>query len=91
MGFSHLKLEISFFLSQFELTDYCSGLFLSSKMAEFRKYHKPDYKISEVDISNLDFKDLGLCEFAIVDELSNDQIWLIKYENKRIIMLSSEY
>lgn len=91
MGLSHPKHEISFFLSQFDLTDYSAGIFLSSKIAEFLKCQKIKLKFSKKDIFNHEFKDLGLCEFTIINELSDDQIWLIKYENKRIIMLSSEY
>ncbi|MHA2028801.1 MAG: hypothetical protein ACW99A_02610 [Candidatus Kariarchaeaceae archaeon] len=81
----------SFFFNQILEEINIKGIILSQKIMENFNRKKIYELLHNIDFTRLSYEKYGNIMIYVLSVFDTDQIWLVEYKNKTILMMSSEY
>lgn len=81
----------SFFFNQILDDVKVSGLVLSHKIMDLFNQKEIQQILSKIDVSRISYEKYEDISIYVVSKIDRDQVWLVKFGSKTILMLSSEY
>ena len=91
MGISSFLPIGSFFFNQILDNVKITGLVLSQKIMETFDQKEIHKMLKEIDINRISYEKYENISIYVVSKFENDQIWLVRFGSRTIIMFSSEY
>lgn len=81
----------SFFFNQILDNVKVTGLVLSQKIMENFNQKQIHKMLIDIDINRISYEKYENISIFVVTKYDNDQIWLVKFGSRTIIMFASEY